>query len=144
MQTLANTNQINSGALPIHDRDSDDQKAVLKGVYRQLFKENRDFDFFHNPRLDSQYLNGDLTVRALVKEFICSDMYTNYILAMNSNYRFVQLCFERILGREATQLETYRWSSLLASEGLRSFAEKLTESDEYQAAFGDDIVRTNG
>lgn len=140
MQTLANTTQLNSGALPIHDQDSDDQKLILKGLYRQLFKENRDFDFFHNSLLDSKYLNGDFTVRDLVREFICSDMYTNYILAMNSNYRFVQLCFERVLGREATQAETFRWSSLLASEGLRSFAEKLTESDEYQKAFGDYTV----
>ena len=139
MQTLANTTRLTPGT-PIHHKDSDDQKLVLKGVYRQLFKENRDFDFFHNSRLDSQYLKGNLTVRDLVREFICSDMYTNYILAMNSNYRFVQLCFERVLGREATQLETYRWSSLLASEGLRNFAEQLTESDEYNAAFGDYIV----
>jgi len=109
MQTLANTTQLNSGALPIHDQDSDDQKLILKGLYRQLFKENRDFDFFHNSLLDSKYLNGDFTVRDLVREFICSDMYTNYILAMNSNYRFVQLCFERVLGREATQAETFRW-----------------------------------
>ncbi len=44
------------------------------------------------------------------------------------------------MGREATQLENYRWSSLLASEGLRSFAENLTESDKYNAAFGNDTV----
>ncbi len=139
MQTLANTTQLTNGT-PMHHQDSDNQKVILQGVYRQLFKENRNLVFFRDSRLDSQYLNGNLTVRDLVREFICSDMYTNYILAMNSNYRFVQLCFERVLGREATQAETYSWSSLLASEGLRSFAEKLTDSDEYDAAFGDYTV----
>ena len=52
------------------------------------------------------------------------------------NYRFVQLCFERVLGRPAIQAEVFKWSSLLASEGIRSFADKLTTSDEYVSAFG--------
>ena len=140
MEILANTIQLTNGN-PIYHQDFNEQKVILQGVYRQLFQENRDFNFFYNSHLDSQYLNGDLTVRELVRECICSDiMYTNYILVMNSNDRFVQLCFERVLGREATQAETYSWSSLLASEGLRSFAEKLTDSDEYKAAFGDYTV----
>ncbi len=55
MQTLAKTTQLNKGT-PIHHQDADDQKVILQGVYRQLFKENRDFDFFHDSRLDSKYL----------------------------------------------------------------------------------------
>ena len=80
MEILANTIQLTNGN-PTYHQDSDEQKVILQGVYRQLFKENRDFDFFYNSRLDSQYLNGNLTVRELVRECICSDiMYTNYIL----------------------------------------------------------------
>ena len=95
---------------------------------------------FHNSAVDSAFLNGQFTTRELIRKMICSDMYINYILSVNSNYRFVELCFERVLGRPATQKETFTWSSLLASEGLEAFAEKLTGGDEYLAAFGDDTV----
>lgn len=117
-----------------------DKKDCLTAVYRQIFKDNRDLDFYHNEKLDSEYLNGQYTTQELVRELLCSDMYVNFILTTNSNYRFVQLCFERVLGRPATQSEMFKWSSLLASEGIRSFAEKLTECDEYVAAFGSDGI----
>ena len=119
---------------------NDNKLQVLKGVYRQLFKENRDLDFFHNSALDSAYLNGRLTTRELVRELLSSQMYVDYLLAVNSNYRFVELCFERVLGRPATQAETYSWSSLIASQGIKAFAKQLTDCDEYITAFGDDNV----
>ncbi|MEM7348039.1 MAG: phycobilisome rod-core linker polypeptide [Chloroflexota bacterium] len=120
--------------------DANDKKLRLKATYRQLFKENRDFTSFHNVAIDSAYLNGTLSTRDLVCKMLCSDMYINYILSTNSNLRFVKLCFERVLGRTATQTETFQWSSLLASKGLEEFAENLTNCDEYDQAFGDHIV----
>jgi len=50
------------------------------------------------------------------------------------------LCFERVLGRPATQEETFKWSSLVASQGIKTFAQQLTSCDEYLTTFGDDIV----
>ncbi|MBT9315551.1 phycobilisome rod-core linker polypeptide [Leptothoe spongobia] len=148
MQTLANNNQVipisMNGGLRLENGDASgiktfsvmDKADCLQAVYRRLFKDNRNIDFHHNASLDSAYLNGEITTQELVRELLCSDMFVNYILATNSNYRFVQLCFERVLGRPAIQSEVFKWSSLLASEGIRSFADKLTGSDEYVAAFG--------
>ena len=150
MQASAINNQIirslnSSEFYPVSDRQSDmvdgDNKAVsLKAAYQRLFKSNRDLDFFHNAALDSAYLDGRMTTRELVRELLCSDMYVNYILSVNSNYRFVELCFERVLGRKATQSERLTWSSFLATEGLQAFARQLTDSEEYIVAFGDHIV----
>lgn len=114
----------------------------LKAIYRQLFKENRDLDFFHNSAVDSAYLEGRLTTRQFVIKLLTSEMYRDYILAVNSNYRFVALCFERVLGRPATDAEVRVWSSLLATEGLNSFAKQLVNSDEYLAAFGEHKIPT--
>ncbi|MEO0432327.1 MAG: phycobilisome rod-core linker polypeptide [Cyanobacteria bacterium J06656_5] len=148
MQTLANNNQVipvsSNGGLRLENGDASgiktfstmDKADCLQAVYRRLFKDNRNIDFHHNESLDSSYLNGEITTQELVRELLCSDMFVNYILSTNSNYRFVQLCFERVLGRPAIQAEVFKWSSLLASEGIRSFAEKLTGSEEYVAAFG--------
>ncbi|WP_246564320.1 phycobilisome rod-core linker polypeptide [Leptothoe spongobia] len=113
-----------------------DKRDCLQAVYRAIFKDNRNIDFHHNEALDSAYLNNEITTQELVRELICSDMFVNFILATNSNYRFVKLCFERVLGRPAIQAEVFKWSSLLASEGIQSFANALTTSDEYMAAFG--------
>ncbi|MEO1352751.1 MAG: phycobilisome rod-core linker polypeptide [Cyanobacteria bacterium J06635_15] len=152
MQTLANNNQfipINAnGAIHLKNGfpmgrnglSDSDKHDCLTATYRRLFKDNRDLDFHHNAALDSAYLNHELTTRELVCELICSDMFINFILANNSNYRFVALCFERVLGRPATQTEIFKWSSLLASEGIRPFAEALTSCDEYLAAFDEHTV----
>ncbi|NET33150.1 MAG: phycobilisome Linker polypeptide [Cyanothece sp. SIO1E1] len=147
MQTLAiDTSILNTIPAPadglFNDLDPSNRAASLKAVYRQLFKENRDFDFFHNSVVDSAYLNGRLTTRQLVLKLITSEMYRDYILCVNSNYRFVAICFERVLGRPATDTETRVWSSLLATEGLNGFAEQLVNSDEYSAAFGDHDIPT--
>jgi len=151
MQTLAIDSQFipaspASNFYPIKDGSTPNAPSKsgrglsLKAAYTQIFKENRDLDFHHNASLDSAYLNGQLSTRDLVCELLCSDMYVNYVLALNSNFRFVELCFERVLGRQATQREIQVWSSLLASEGLRVFAENLTGCSEYSAVFGDDTV----
>lgn len=119
------------------DTVEDNSTDKLKSLYTQLFKENRDLDFHHNPSLDSAYLNGEITTREMVAKLLCSDMYVNFILATNSNFRFVALCCERVLGRKASSEECMKWSSLLASQGLKAFVSALTESDEYTSAFGD-------
>ena len=123
-------------------QDYSDRSSRLQGIYRQLFKENRNLTFFHNLRLDSLFLAGRLTTRQMICELLCSEMYQDYILEVNSNYHFVTLCFERVLGRPPEAQEKYRWSSLLATEGLRAFAQQLTGSEEYEAAFGQDTVPT--
>ena len=112
----------------------------LQATYTQLFKENRNLSFFRNEALDSAYLDGRLTTRQLVCKLLSSEMYQDYIFAVNSNYRFVELCFERVLGRPASQSETMTWSSFLATQGLGGFAEALTTSEEYNTVFGDDQV----
>lgn len=142
MQTLATRGSIIRPALEANDEilESSTPKERLQAVYRQLFKENRDLDFFHSAKTDSAYLNGELTTRELVRDLLQSEMYRDYILMVNSNYRFVALTFERVLGRDATGDEQRAWSSLLATEGLGGFAKALTSCDEYSEAYGDDKV----
>ena len=150
MQILDNNSQRMqslslSDVFPLGDRQDnmplkDNKSLLLNAVYTQLFKENRNLSFHHNASLESAYLNGKINTRELVEELLCSDMYVNYIFANNSNFRFVELCFERVLGRKATQKEIQSWSSLVATEGIKSFAQQLTNCDEYMAAFGDGIV----
>ncbi|MEM8641908.1 MAG: phycobilisome rod-core linker polypeptide [Cyanobacteria bacterium P01_G01_bin.54] len=120
--------------------DFDTRADALKAIYKQLFKENRDLEFFRNLALESAYLEGQLNTRQLVCQLLSSEMYQNYILSVNSNYHFVALCFERILGRPASKSEIMTWSSFLATQGLVAFAKALTTSEEYITVFGDDQI----
>lgn len=152
MQTVMNNSQLmqslsTAELYPVgndHNKlnslSQEDKSLNLKALYRQLFKENRDLNFHHDPRLESLYLNGNLTTRELVGKLLNSDMFLNYIFATNSNFRFVELCFERVLGRKASQSETYQWSSLLTSQGLPAFTQQLVNGEEYTKAFGDNLV----
>ena len=121
MKTHPNSTSLMS-ANPVQDYA--DRSSCLQGIYRQLFKENRDLDFFHDSRLDSMYLSGHISTRQMVCELLASEMYRDYILEVNSNYHFVSLCFERVLGRPPEDQEKFEWSSFLATEGLNSFAQK--------------------
>ena len=144
MKTIVNNAQLmdamigpNSGSTELGETD---RQETLKAIYTQLFKENRDLDFFHNSTIDSKYLSGETTVRETVEALLSSEMYRDYILMVNSNYHFVTICFERVLGRSPLQSEIFKWSSLLASSSLENFAASLTSSTEYMEAFGEDEV----
>lgn len=142
MQTLANNVHLLETTVDpnLLYAEAVDRPQALNSIYKQLFKENRNLDFFRNAEIDSKFLSGESTVRETVCALICSEMYQDYILMTNSNYHFVTICFERVLGRSPIQAETFKWSSLLAAEGLVSFAQKFTSSDEYMSVFGDDKV----
>lgn len=138
--TPPSTSQLQIDKTQLNALGKVDRLQNIQAVYTQLFKANRDLSHHHDNRLESLYLNGELTTRQFIYELLNSDMFVNYIFATNSNFRFVELCFERVLGRKGTQSEIYKWSSLLASQGLPAFSEQLVNSDEYSAAYGDNVV----
>ncbi|QYO63831.1 phycobilisome rod-core linker polypeptide [Leptolyngbya sp. 7M] len=59
----------------------------------------------------------------------------------NNNYRFVEMCVQRLLGRQVyNNRETLSWSIVLATQGLRGFIDALLNSEEYLTQFGDATV----
>ncbi|MFM6403749.1 MAG: phycobilisome rod-core linker polypeptide, partial [Microcystis sp.] len=60
---------------------------------------------------------------------------------VNNNYRFVQMCIQRVLGREVySEREKIAWSIVLATKGLQGFVNDLLNSAEYLNNFGFDTV----
>jgi phycobilisome rod-core linker protein len=59
----------------------------------------------------------------------------------NNNYRFVQICIQRVLGREVyNDREKMAWSIVLATKGLNGFIDQLVNSEEYLSNFGTNVV----
>ena len=114
---------------------------LIAAAYRQVFHEQQMLSFNRQTFLESQLRSGQITVREFIRGLVTSDVFRTQNYNVNNNYRFVQLCVHRVLGREVYgEREKLAWSIVLATEGLQGFIDALINSEEYLEAFGDDTV----
>ena len=119
---------------------SSGQIETLIGVaYRQIF-----FHAFSADRekfLESQLKSGQITVRDFIRGLCLSNTFTNSFYNLNSNYKFVEHCVQKILGRDVySEAEKIAWSIVIGTKGRAGFINDLLNSDEYLENFGDSIV----
>ena len=114
---------------------------VIWAAYRQVFSEHQMLKCNRQTVLESQLRDGRITVREFIRGLAVSDPFLRRNFATNSNYRFVDMCVQRILGRDTySQKESIAWSIVIVNEGVAGFIDKLLDSDEYLENFGDNIV----
>lgn len=112
---------------------------LIDAAYRQIFFHA--FAADREPILESQLRNGQITVREFIRGLTLSNTFTRSFYDLNSNYRFVEQCVQRILGRDVySEREKIAWSIVVATKGRAGFINDLLNSDEYLEAFGDNIV----
>ncbi|MFB2978937.1 phycobilisome rod-core linker polypeptide [Microseira sp. BLCC-F43] len=116
-----------------------DMGNLIEAAYRQIF-----FHAFKSDRerfLESQLRNGQITVREFIRGLCLSNTFTKSFYNLNSNYRFVEHCVQKILGRDVySEREKIAWSIVLATKGRAGFINDLINSQEYLDNFGDNIV----
>jgi phycobilisome rod-core linker protein len=116
-----------------------DMDDLIEAAYRQIF-----FHAFKCDReevLESQLRNRQITVRDFIRGLLLSETFRNSFYEKNSNYRFVEQCVQRVLGRDVySQREKIAWSIVVVTKGIRGFVDELLNSDEYLENFGYDIV----
>lgn len=121
--------------------DNAEMDALIWAAYRQIFNEQQMIAAHRQVVLESQLRNGQLTVRDFIRGLLLSDSFRRLVFDTNSNYRFAELCLQRVLGRSVyNQRETLAWSIVLATQGLPGFVEALLNSDEYLEHFGETRV----
>jgi phycobilisome rod-core linker protein len=114
---------------------------IIWAAYRQIFNEQQILVKHRQTTLESQLRNGQITVRDFIKNLVLSDSFRHLNYDTNNNYRFVEMCIQRVLGRNVyDQKEKFAWSSILASEGLIKFVDGLLNSEEYTSNFSDTTV----
>jgi phycobilisome rod-core linker protein len=112
---------------------------LIEAAYRQIFFHA--FKWDREPFLESQLRNGQITVRDFIRGLLLSKTFYNSFYEKNSNYRFVEQCVQRVLGRDVySQREKIAWSIVVATKGIKGFADQLLNSDEYLENFGYDTV----
>jgi phycobilisome rod-core linker protein len=116
-----------------------DLDVLIGAAYRQIF-----FHAFAADRekfLESQLRSGQITVRDFIRGLCLSNTFTNSFYNLNSNYRFVTHCVQKVLGRDVySDAEKIAWSIVIGTKGRSGFINDLLNSDEYLENFGDSIV----
>jgi phycobilisome rod-core linker protein len=116
-----------------------DLDVLIEAAYRQIF-----FHAFAADRerfLESQLRSGQITVRDFIRGLCLSNTFTNSFYNLNSNYRFVTHCVQKVLGRDVyNDAEKIAWSIVIGTKGRAGFINDLLNSDEYLENFGDNIV----
>lgn len=122
----------------VTDNDMDE---LIWAAYRQIFSEHQIIKSNRQPFLESQLKYGQISVKDFIRGLATSDSFRRLNYDPNSNYRFIEICVQRILGRDIyDKRETIAWSIFPATRGFQGFIDSLLDSPEYQDAFGDNIV----
>ena len=120
---------------------SDALTATITASYRQVFgnlgpTENQRFT-----EMESQLMNGDISVRDFVAGLAKSDLYKQNYFFRVSPIRGIELNYKHLLGRPPiNQAEVSAAITLIAEHGFDGLVEKLTRSGEYLEVFGTDTV----
>jgi len=114
---------------------------LISASYRQVYNEQQMLTHNRQGFLESQLKAGQLTVKDFIRGLVISDSFRKLVFEANNNYRFVEIVFQRLLGRNIYgDREKYAWSIVLATKGLEGFVDELLNSEEYQNTFGDNTV----
>jgi phycobilisome rod-core linker protein len=114
---------------------------LIQSAYRQVYNEQQMLVSHRQSFLESQLRSRQITVQDFMRGLILSDSFRRLVYDCNNNYRFVQICIQRVLGREVyNDREKMAWSIVLATKGLQGFIAELINSEEYLNNFGQHTV----
>jgi phycobilisome rod-core linker protein len=112
---------------------------LINAAYRQIF-----FHAFKWDReivLESQLCNRQITVRDFIRGLLLSNTFIDSFYNKNSNYRFVEHCVQKVLGRRVySNAEKISWSAVVMTKGVKGFVDDLLNSEEYLENFGENTV----
>lgn len=124
-----------------HLLSSGEMGDLIQSAYRQVFNEQQMLSHHQQTFLESQLRAGQINVQDFISGLVLSDSFRRLVYDCNNNYRFVQICIQRILGREVyNDREKMAWSIVLATKGLHGFIKELINSEEYISNFGQHTV----
>lgn len=121
--------------------DESEIQDLIQAAYRQIFNEQQLLASNRLTGLESQLKMGQISVKAFIRGLLLSQVFRERNYDTNNNYRFVRMCLQRVLGREAyNDREVLSWSILLGTKGLNGFVDALLNSEEYNQNFGETTV----
>lgn len=125
----------------IPGRSDEEVESIIRAVYRQVLGNAYVMESERATVPESQFKRGELSVREFVRALAKSDAYRSRFFDTCPRYRFIELNFKHILGRTPVDLEEMRaHSTILDTEGFDAEIDSYLNSDEYQTAYGENVV----
>lgn len=120
---------------------TDDKQAIIRAVYKHVLGNPHVMESERLVSAESQLCDGTISVREFVRAVAKSQFYKSRYFESCAPYRFVELNFLHLLGRAPTsQAELSSHIVCCVAEGYDAEIDSYIDSDEYLAAFGEDIV----
>jgi phycobilisome rod-core linker protein len=114
---------------------------IIWAAYRQIFSEHQILNSTRDIFLESQLRFNQITIKDFIKGLLLSESFRNLNYNYNNNYRFVEMCVQRILGRDIyNKREKLAYAVIIGESGLEQFFDILLNSDEYIDNFGDNTI----
>ena len=126
------------------NREVDDVQAVIRAVYKHVLGNPHVMESERLTSAESQLADGSLSVREFVRAVGKSEFYRNRYFQKCAPYRFTELNFMHFLGRPPeSKAEVSAHIVRCVAEGYDAEIDSYIDSDEYQSAFGENIVPYN-
>ncbi|NET50848.1 MAG: hypothetical protein F6K09_19575 [Merismopedia sp. SIO2A8] len=127
--------------IPGQWESEDDFQAVVRAVYRQVLGNAHVMESERLVKSESQLRSGEISVREFVRQVAKSELYQSRFFTPCYRYRAIELNFKHLLGRAPDSYqEMIPHSDILDHEGYEADIDSYLDSDEYQNAFGENIV----
>ncbi|MBD2150989.1 phycobilisome rod-core linker polypeptide [Pseudanabaena sp. FACHB-1277] len=128
-------------ASPVELCSADDIQAVIRAVYKQVLGNPHVMDSERFIKAESQLCDRKTSVREFVRAIGKSEFYRDRYFTSCAPYRFVELNFMHFLGRPPqSQAEISEHIVRCVTEGYDAEIDSYIDSDEYQNAFGENVV----
>nr|YP_009541599.1 phycobilisome rod-core linker protein [Synarthrophyton chejuense]AYR05608.1 phycobilisome rod-core linker protein [Synarthrophyton chejuense] len=114
---------------------------IIWACYRQIFSEHQILSSTKEPFLESQLRFNQIKIKDFIAGLLLSDSFRYLNYDVNNNYRIVEMCLQRVLGRDVyNEREKLAFAILIAENGFDYFIYSLINSDEYAENFGENTV----
>ncbi len=119
---------------------AEETDVVIRAVYRQVMGNAHIMESERLVVPESQLKHGELSVREFVRKLAKSELYQSRFTDCY-RYRAMELNFKHLLGRAPQNFaEMKAHSAILDTEGYEADIDSYIDSDEYNDAFGENIV----
>jgi len=116
-------------------------EIIIRAVYRQVLGNAYVMESERLTVPESRLKQGAISVREFVYQVAQSELYRSRFFDNCSRYRAIELNFKHLLGRAPESYEEMAaHSQILDRGGFEAEIESYIDSDEYQDAFGENIV----
>ena len=114
---------------------------IIWACYRQIFSEHQILSISRDLFLESQLRFNQIKIKDFITSLLLSDSFRYFNYDVNNNYRIVEMCIQRVLGRDVyNEREKLAYAVILADKGFKVFIKLLLSSEEYLENFGETTV----